>query len=253
MNAIAAGFARIESMKSQLMQISKSLKQLSFSVFLAALVGLSFAGCESAKVTPPAATTSSASAAPRAPVTPTAPSVPSTPSVPATPTVPAVPAAPAASAKAATQAPPIRIKAGYFSSFKDSEGNTWLPDQAFTGGETIERPDLEIANTKDPIIYRAERYSMTGFSYPVPNGKYIVKLHFCETFEGIAGPGERVFSFNVEGHDFKDFDPWAKTGGHQRAYVETVPVEVTDGKLDITFTPNVENPEINGIEILPAS
>jgi hypothetical protein len=103
------------------------------------------------------------------------------------------------------------------------------------------------------MIYRAERYSMTGFSYPVPNGKYTVKLHFCETFEGIAGPGERVFSFNVEGHDFKNFDVWAKTGGHQRAYIETVPVEVTDCKLDVTFTPKVENPEINGIEILPGS
>jgi hypothetical protein len=29
-------------------------------------------------------------------------------------------------------------------------------------------------------------------------------------------------------------------------------VEVTTGKLDITFTPNIENPEINGIEIIPA-
>jgi hypothetical protein len=243
-------------MKSKHMQVSKSLKQLSFSVLLGAVVGLSFAGCETAKETPSAATASSAPAAPRAPVAPTTPSTPSTPAVPAAttvPAVPAVPATPAASAKPAIQAPPVRIKAGYFSSFKDSQGNTWLPDQGFNGGETIERPDLEIANTKDPIVYRAERYSMTGFSYPVPNGKYIVKLHFCETFEGIAGPGERVFSFNVEGHDFKDFDPWAKTGGHQRAYIETVPVEVTDGRLDITFTPNVENPEINGIEILPAS
>jgi hypothetical protein len=234
------------------MQISSSLKQLSFNVLLAALAGLSFAGCESAKEMPSAATTSSAPVAPRAPVAPTAPATPASP-VPVTPSVPAVPSTAATSAKPTTQAPPVRIKAGYFSSFKDSEGNTWLPDQAFTGGETIERPDLEIANTKDPIIYRAERYSMTGFSYPVPNGRYIVKLHFCETFEGIAGPGERVFSFNVEGHDFKDFDPWAKTGGHQRAYIETVPVEVIDGKLDVTFTPNVENPEINGIEILPGS
>jgi hypothetical protein len=37
-----------------------------------------------------------------------------------------------------------------------------------------------------------------------------------------------------------------------RAYVQIVNVEVTDGKLDISFTPNVENPQINGIEILPA-
>jgi len=87
----------------------------------------------------------------------------------------------------------------------------------------------------------------------VPNGKYTVKLHFCETYEGITGAGERVFSFNVEGHEFKDFDVFVKAGGVLRAYVETIPVEVTDGKLDIIFTSNVENPEINGVEIIPAS
>jgi hypothetical protein len=32
-----------------------------------------------------------------------------------------------------------------------------------------------------------------------------------------------------------------------------VDVDVTDGKLDIKFTPNIENPEINAIEIIPAS
>jgi hypothetical protein len=130
-------------------------------------------------------------------------------------------------------------------------GNVWQADQGFADGETVERPDLPIANTKDPALYRAERYSMTRFTQALPNGKYLVKLHFCETFEGITGPGERVFSFNVEGHEFKDFDVWAKSGGFARAYVETVPVEITDGKLDITFTPNVENPEINAIEITP--
>jgi hypothetical protein len=93
---------------------------------------------------------------------------------------------------------------------------------------------------------------MTAFSYPVPNGKYIVKLHFAETFEGVTAAGERVFSFNVEGQDFKDFDVRAKAGGSQSAYIETVNVEVTDGKLDISFISKVENPMINGIEILPA-
>jgi hypothetical protein len=37
-----------------------------------------------------------------------------------------------------------------------------------------------------------------------------------------------------------------------RAYVETVPVTVTNSLLKITFTPKVENPQINGIEVLPA-
>ncbi|HXR03116.1 MAG TPA: malectin [Verrucomicrobiae bacterium] len=167
-------------------------------------------------------------------------------------------AAPAVEAAAANvpnpMKPPIRIKAGLTTQFTDSEGNVWLPDQGFADGETTERDaDLQVANTKDPALYRCEHYSMTSFSYPVPNGKYIVKLHFAETYDGISGPGDRVFSFNVQGHQFNDFDVWVKAGGANRAYIETVPVDVTNGKVDITFTPKVENPQINGIEILPAS
>jgi enterochelin esterase-like enzyme len=147
----------------------------------------------------------------------------------------------------------IRIKAGKSEPVKDAEGNVWLADQGFEGGQTIERPDIQIANTKDPDLYRAERYSMDSFSWPVPNGKYVVKLHFAETFEGITGPGQRVFSFNVQGHEFKDFDVWVKAGGPLKAYVETIPVEVTDGKVKVTFTPKVENPQVCAIEIVPQS
>ncbi len=147
----------------------------------------------------------------------------------------------------------IRIKAGQSEPVKDAEGNTWLADQGFEGGQTIARPDIQIANTKSPDLYRSERYSMDSFSWPVPNGKYAVKLHFAETFEGINGPGERVFSFNVQGREFKDFDVWVKAGGPFKAYIETVPVEVTDGKINVTFTPKVENPQICAIEIIPQS
>ena len=149
--------------------------------------------------------------------------------------------------------PTIRIKTGVTAPIKDSSGNEWLADQGFADGETIERPEVKIEGTKDQAIYQAERYSMTKFSQPLPNGKYIVKLHFAETYDGITDKGQRVFSFNVEGHEFKDFDVWAKAGGGLRAYVESVPVDIADGQLDITFTQNIENPEINGIEIIPAT
>ena len=135
----------------------------------------------------------------------------------------------------------------------DTEGNVWVADEGFADGETYEVDDAAVTNTTDPALYRTERYSMTAYSFAVPNGKYTVKLHFAEVFSGITGPGDRVFSFNVQGHEFKDFDIWVKAGGPDKAYVESVDVEVTDGKLNITFTPNVENPKINGIEILPRS
>jgi enterochelin esterase family protein len=145
----------------------------------------------------------------------------------------------------------IRIKAGQAEPVTDADGSVWLADQGFVGGDTIERPDLPIANTRSPDLYRAERYSMDSFTWPLPNGSYQVKLHFAETYEGITGPGERVFSFNVQGKEFADFDVWIKAGGFAKAYVETVPAEVTDGTLKITFTPNIQNPQICAIEIIP--
>jgi hypothetical protein len=145
----------------------------------------------------------------------------------------------------------IRIKAGADKSLQDETGVVWEADRGFEGGETIARPDLPISNTKTPSVYRAERYSMTAFKQELPNGKYLVKLHFSETFEGITAPRERVFSFSVEGKTFKDFDVFVKAGGFGKAYIESVPVEIKDGRLDITFTSNIENPQINAIEIIP--
>lgn len=145
----------------------------------------------------------------------------------------------------------IRVKAGTTDSYKDACGNVWFADKGFSGGDTIERPDVTIQNTSEPGIYRSEHYGMDAFACSVPNGKYLVKLHFCETFDGIEGPGQRVFSFNVQGREFKDFDVWVKAGGPLKAYVESVPVEIKDGTLKITFTSQIENPQVNGIEIIP--
>jgi alpha-N-arabinofuranosidase len=110
-----------------------------------------------------------------------------------------------------------------------------------------------VTGTKEPGLFTSEHYSMSSFSCKIPNGKYLAKLYFAETYSGIAGPGQRVFSFDVQGHEFKDFDIWVKAGGPYRAYVETVPVEVTNGAFHIVFTPKIENPAINAIEIIPQS
>lgn len=162
--------------------------------------------------------------------------------------------APSVSAPAAPVSVSIlRIKAGAYSPFTDSSGNVWLAEQGFDGGDTIERPDVAIAGTKDPGLYQAEHYGMNSFACKTANGKYTARLHFAETYEGITGAGQRVFSFNVQGHEFKDFDVWAKAGGPNKAYIETVPVEITNGVFRIDFISNIENPEINAIELVPQS
>ena len=214
------------------MKINTRLFHWSFVPNILALSAILLAGCQSSKTTD--------SQKPEAAVPATAPAA----VAPAPTPAPAVPAG---------LSFPLRIKAGTTAPIKDAEGNTWLPEQGFADGDTVERSDLQIENTKTPEVYRSEHYSMSKFSVNVPNGKYTVKLHFCETYEGIEGPGQRVFSFNVMGHEFKDFDVWVKAGGPRKPYVETVNVNVTGGKLDINFTSNVENPQINAIEIIPAA
>lgn len=158
-----------------------------------------------------------------------------------------------AAADAAAPRPTIRIKAAATAELKDETGVVWQADRGFDGGDTVERPDITIEGTKTPSLYRSERYSMGRFTQALPNGKYTVKLHFAETFEEINGKGQRVFSFNVQGKPFNDFDVFEKAGGASRACVVTVDVEVKDGVLTITFTPKVENPQINAIEIIPAA
>ena len=234
-------------MPKQNKKFMRKIKQTmpwSGGLFISVLAGLLLAGCQSANKPTPASQPQAGVPAVSAPVAAEpAATAPAPAAGPATPV-----SAPADSTK---PQPIVRIKAGVSEPFKDSQGNMWLPDQGFVEGDSADRTDIKIENTENPSLYTTERYSMTSFSYPVLNGKYLVKLHFCETYEGITGPGQRVFSFNVQGHEFKDVDVWVKAGGFLRPYIESVPVEVTDGKVQITFTPNVENPEINAIEIIP--
>jgi hypothetical protein len=117
----------------------------------------------------------------------------------------------------------------------------------FPGGDSV----AAVTGTKDPGLFTSEHWGMSAFTCDLPNGKYLAKLYFAETFAGITAPGQRVFSLNVQGHDIKDFDIWAKAGGFRRACVEAVPVEVTNGGFRIAFEAQTENPAINAIEIIP--
>jgi enterochelin esterase-like enzyme len=155
----------------------------------------------------------------------------------------------------------IRVACGAYQPYTDKNGNVWLPDEVKAPGASLSPPDgmtiertetYEVPNVAFPDIFRTERYSMSAYEFSLPNGKYTVRLHFAETFTGIYGEGERVYSFAVQGQKpEKDFDIFKEAGGPYKAIQrEYKGVVVSDGKLRITFTPNIENPAINGIEIL---
>jgi hypothetical protein len=156
--------------------------------------------------------------------------------------------------------PTIRVKAGIDEPMTDSQGVKWAADTGYDEGTEVNREDLQITGTKTPELYRSERYSMNSYSFKVPNGNYTVKLHFSEDYDGIGGPTDRLFTYAVKDGDaktgktlkeVKEFSPWKASGDHFKAYVDTVPVNVSQGAITVTFTPEVENPQINAIEIVP--
>jgi endoglucanase len=154
----------------------------------------------------------------------------------------------------------LRVNCAATEPYTDKAGNMWLVDQVmeegkdwgFVDGMTVDRGDLGITGTDAPKIYETERYSMTAYKFKVPNGKYTVRLHFAETYDGITGDGQRIFSITInEKKVLEDFDPYKEAGGFQKPVVKTIKGQTaTNGELVIGFVSNIQNPEINGIEIL---
>jgi Tol biopolymer transport system component len=147
----------------------------------------------------------------------------------------------------------IRVNAGG-PAFTDSVGRLWQADRGFNTGLTS-GSTAAIANTNDPGLYQDQRYDAAGgpelrYEFPVPNGTYLVRLHFAENYEPNFHAGKRVFDVDMEGiRRFTNLDIFAAVGGHAALVLESA-VTVVNGKLDIDFHHEVENPQVNAIEII---
>ena len=155
--------------------------------------------------------------------------------------------------------PVYSINCGADKVYVDGSGKTWLADQEKTdktdwgviGGDVVLRDVVEIPGTKAPMVYLNERYSMAGYVFKLAPGKYTVRLHFAETFDGVTADGGRVFDISINKKVvLKDFDVFKAAGGANKPVIkEFKGIAVTD-KLAIDFETKEQNPEINGIEIL---
>ena len=151
----------------------------------------------------------------------------------------------------------VRVNAGG-DQYADSEGNTWLADQAYTPGGwgyvggTAWATTHAISGTDDDVLYQSERYGMTSYQFDVPNGVYRVKLLFAENYWNAVG--KRLFNVNIEGNPvISNLDIFAHVGKNS-AYSQSIGVtangiQVHDGQLNIDFSASVDNAKVNGIEV----
>jgi hypothetical protein len=141
-----------------------------------------------------------------------------------------------------------------------TDGTTFVADTNFDGGQTFTSGDAgtpsepDIENTDDDQLYWTERYGNFGYDIPVPeDGQYEVTLYFAELYQGVAndgGEGDRVFNVSAEDEVVLDsYDIVAESGAPQTAINETAVIEVTDGTLNLEFTPIEDNAKISAIEV----
>jgi hypothetical protein len=149
---------------------------------------------------------------------------------------------------------PIRIVTGP-TVVRDQDGQTWLSDRYFFGGRRGRYPPLK---SPDRAIFGFERIGHFRYIIPVdPKYDYDVKLYFIERWfgkdnGGFGGVGSRIFDVSCDGSMLlKNFDILAE-GGYNPVIKVFKGIEPTaQGKIELNFTPVVNYPLINAIEITP--
>jgi len=157
---------------------------------------------------------------------------------------------------------PLRIRAGWTSSWQDPAGQQWRADSYFMGGNALVRTTnpAQEGNSITPnmALYASERWGHFSYALPVAEGRYRLTLKFCEGHygkknTGFGGVGSRVFDVFSNGVALlRNFDIMKEAGGEGR------PVDKVfsglrpnaQGKIVLTFVPIVGMACVNGIEVV---
>jgi hypothetical protein len=155
---------------------------------------------------------------------------------------------------------PVRIAAGQAVAFRDRQGQTWEPDEFFSGGDSYRHPGSTLARTGDPGLFEKGRSGRFGYDIPVQPGNYELRLFFAETEYGPGNPrkggdGSRVFHVSCNGQRIlSDFDILADAGGpgivDERVFKDVTPGP--DGRVHLRFIANMGEALVNAIELVPA-
>ena len=134
----------------------------------------------------------------------------------------------------------------------------FVADTDFSGGTpaSVITP-MSTAGVTNPApsdVYRSLRYGSFSYTIPgfTPSASYTVRLHFAEIV--YTSSGSRVFDVAINGTNvLTSFDIFALAGANQALIEQFTATADGSGNIAITFTAIVDNPQINGIEILGGS
>ena len=144
----------------------------------------------------------------------------------------------------------VRIDVGSASAFTDHLGNVWQADRAYspgtttwgyTGGTTMRgNTGVPVAGTLDDSLYytyRMWRAQPGGYTFEAPNGVYEVNLGFAAVENVGVEFGYRRFDVDINGVKHLCMMDIISAAGTFAAYDWTFVVTVTNGILNVNFTP----------------
>jgi Malectin domain len=145
-----------------------------------------------------------------------------------------------------------RINCGSTTAVTDANGTLWSKDVNFVNGYRLLTCPANVTNN----IYCSSRYFRNAsttparYNLPVPaNGTYLLRLHFAEQY--VNAINQRKFDVTVEDLlVIDDLDIFAIAPGRDVPRIISFGTTVLDGSITIQFLPGINNPQINGIEVI---
>ncbi|WP_091201888.1 malectin domain-containing carbohydrate-binding protein [Micromonospora narathiwatensis] len=123
------------------------------------------------------------------------------------------------------------------------------------GYGTVGSLDATVPAGTPAALYSAERWDPAGdpemrWQFPVPVGTEVkVRLYLANRYDGTSTTGSRVFDVALDGATVLDRLDLSGSVGHNVGTMREFTI-VSDGSVDIDFRHRVENPLINGIEVV---
>jgi hypothetical protein len=126
----------------------------------------------------------------------------------------------------------------------DSHGHVFDADRDYTPANGAGRVDgavtsyalttyKPIGGTADPELYEIAAYQWAEYRFDLPNGDYLLRLHFAEFLA--HGAGLRALDVSVEGIPLLvDYDVAAEAGDVHYAVTPALGITVSDGQLNVT-------------------
>ncbi len=152
----------------------------------------------------------------------------------------------------------VRILAGAEEGGMDRDGNAWLADRFYSGGEARSNPVGSVRGGDAGLLFRARREGAFDYAIPLDQGIYELRLYFAETEFGASGGSggaetSRIFRVTANGTMLLPyFDVASDAGaGEADARVFTGVSPAGDGKLHLSFRGEIGKALVNAIEITP--